>query len=200
MGSPGTLRKTETPLRSRGNRSHAEPMTTLTDAVVDLELLSMRHHDRLEQFERANRQFFASRIGDRGDDYFAHFAERLAAMVAENDTARSLYFVLVTGAGGQIIGRVNIYDVDQPELTELGFRVAADRQGEGVATNGVRAALAHAREHRVRFITARVSTDIPASRQVLMRCGFTPTGPATAPADSDKTFTGYRISLDTPPG
>ncbi|SDS29024.1 GNAT family N-acetyltransferase [Microlunatus soli] len=166
--------------------------------AVDLELLSMEHRDRLEQFERANREFFARYISDRGNDYFAHFTDRLAALVAENDTARSLCFVLVT-ADGRIVGRVNIYDIDQPELTEIGFRVAADQQGKGLATYGVLAALEQARARGVRSVAARVALDNPASHRVLTRCGFASTGPAATPAESTRTFTGYRILLEAGP-
>lgn len=165
---------------------------------MNLELLSMDHRDRLEEFERANREFFARHISDRGDDYFAHFTDRLAALVAENSAGRSLFFVVVA-ADGQIVGRVNIYDVDQPGLTELGFRVAADQQGKRIATNGVLAALEKARGRGVRSIAARVALDNPASDRVLRRCGFTGTGPAATPAESNRTFTGYRILLGPGP-
>ncbi|MGH8890857.1 MAG: GNAT family N-acetyltransferase [Acidothermaceae bacterium] len=169
-------------------------MTPLEDSARQLELLAMRHAHQLEQFERANREFFASRISDRGDDYFAHFAERLAALVAENDTGRSLLFVVVA-ATQQIVGRVNITDIDQPALTELGFRVDSGMQGKGVATRGVVEALEIARERGVKSIMARVALDNPGSQRVVERCGFTATGLVDAPPGSHRTFMGYRIAL-----
>jgi ribosomal-protein-alanine N-acetyltransferase len=164
------------------------------DDAIRLELLAMRHARRLEQFELANREFFASRISDRGDDYFANFDERLATLVAENNARKSLFFVLVVPTG-QIVGRVNIMDIDQPDVTELDFRIDAGVQGKGVATRGVRAALQITREHGVRSITARVALDNLASQRVVQRCGFTATGLADAPTGSHKTFMGYRILL-----
>ncbi|MBO0811001.1 MAG: GNAT family N-acetyltransferase [Microlunatus sp.] len=169
-------------------------MTNPEDNGIKLELLTMEHASRVEQFERANREFFASRISDRGDDYFAHFTERLAPLVAENHAGASLFFVLVA-TSGQVVGRVNIMDINQPDRTELGFRLAADMQGKGVATRGVKAALEWARERGVRSIMARAAVDNLGSQRVLERCGFTATGAAETPAGSDRTFRGYRIVL-----
>ncbi|MFC6704200.1 GNAT family N-acetyltransferase [Flexivirga alba] len=159
-----------------------------------LELLSMQHHRVLEDFERDNREFFARQIGDRGDDFFAHFAEQLAERVAENDSGQSLFFVVV-GASGDILARINLIDIDDPERTELGYRVAESAQGRGVATGGVRAALSEADARGVRTVRARVSTANLASQRVLEHCGFGCEGPVDAPVGVDKEFVGYRKIL-----
>ena len=174
--------------------SRLSDVTAPEDETTQLQLLTMGHSERLEQFERDNREFFASRIGDRGDEFFTHFAEQLAARDEENETGRSLFFVLVTGTG-QIIGRVNITDIDQPPLTELGFRVAGARQGRGVATPGVRAALAVAHDRGVASIMARAAVDNVGSRWVLERTGFAEIGPVEAPPAADGSFMGYRDDL-----
>lgn len=161
---------------------------------VRLELLTPDHARPLERFERANRAFFAARVGDRGDDFFEHFDDRLAARVDENREGASLFFVIVDG-DGEILGRVNISDIDQPELTELGFRVAEHAQGRGIATQGVITALEIAATREVKAVKARVSTANLASRRVLEHCGFDHTGQAEAPNGSSKTFIGYRKDL-----
>lgn len=154
----------------------------------------MRHAEALERFERANREYFAQSVSDRGDAYFEQFEQGLAAVVDENRSARSLCCVLVTSVG-EVIGRVNLYNVDRPELTELGFRVAESVQGEGVATRGVTAALRVAGTRGVGSVTARASTMNIASQHVLEKCGFSFTGQAEPPAGSPKTFVGYRRGL-----
>lgn len=159
-----------------------------------LELLTLDHARPLERFERAHRAFFAARVGDRGDDFFEHFDDYLGARVDENGEGRSLFFVMVD-ADGEILGRVNITDIDQPSLTELGFRVAEHAQGRGIATQGVVAALDIAARRGVKAVQARVSTANPASRRVLEHCGFGQTGQAEAPAGSSETFIGYRKEL-----
>jgi [ribosomal protein S5]-alanine N-acetyltransferase len=159
-----------------------------------LELVEMRHAEALERFERANREFFARCVSDRGDDYFEQFEQRLATLVDENRSGRSLCFVLV-GSGGEVVGRVNLYDIDRPELTELGFRVAESAQGKGVATRGVMAALRVAGARGVLSVIARASTMNIASHRVLENCGFSATGQIEPPAGSSKAFVGYRREL-----
>jgi [ribosomal protein S5]-alanine N-acetyltransferase len=161
---------------------------------ADLELLTLDHARPLERFERANRAFFAARVGDRGDDFFEHFDDHLGARVHENREGTSLFFVLVD-TDGEVLGRVNISDIDQPTLTELGFRVAEHAQGRGIATQGVMTALEIAATRGVTTVQARVSTANPASRCVLEHCGFDQTGQAEAPNGSSATFIGYRKDL-----
>lgn len=168
----------------------------LVTANVKLELLTPDHARPLERFERANRAFFAGRVGDRGDDFFEHFDDRLAARVREIREGASLFFVIVDGDGdGEILGRVNIGDIDQPELTELGFRIAEHAQGRGLATQGVISALDIAAARGVKAVKGRVSTANLASRRVLERCGFDHLGQADAPDGSSETFVGYRKDL-----
>ena len=165
------------------------------NATTRLELLTTDHARPLERFERVNRVFFAARVGDRGDDYFEHFDDRLASRILENREGTSLYFVIVD-AEGEVVGRVNISDVDRPDLTELGFRVAEHAQGRGVATTGVIRALEIAATQGVRTVKARVAISNVGSRRVLERCGFAQTGPTEAPSGWSQTFIGYRKDLD----
>jgi ribosomal-protein-alanine N-acetyltransferase len=159
-----------------------------------LELLTSDHARPVERFERANRAFFAARVGDRGDAFFEHFDDRLAARVRENQEGTSLFFVVVD-EDGEVLARVNISDIDQPELTELGFRVAESAQDRGIATQGVIAALDIAATRGVITVKARVATANLASRRVLEHCGFSQTGQAEAPSGSVETFIGYRKDL-----
>ncbi|HET8562097.1 MAG TPA: GNAT family N-acetyltransferase [Marmoricola sp.] len=168
-------------------------------ATARLERLTTRHARPLERFERVNRAFFAARIGDRGDEYFEHFDDLLATRVQEDRAGTSLYFVIVDAAG-EVLGRVNISDVDRPEVTELGFRVAERAQGRGLATRGVVDALGIAAARGVRTVKARAAVANVGSRRVLERCGFVQTGRAEAPGDRSEPFIGYRVDLDRTAG
>lgn len=165
------------------------------NATTRLELLAIDHARPLERFERANRAFFAARIGDRGEEYFEHFDDRLASRVDENQEGTSLYFVIVD-AEGDVLGRIDISDIHRPDLTELGYRVAEYAQGRGLATTGVINALEIAATRGVRTVRARASIANLASRRVLERCGFVQTGQAEAPSGSSQAFVGYRKDLD----
>ena len=181
-------------LRNPGEWGPALWLSASVDANACLEFLTLDHARPLERFERANRGFFAARVGDRGDDFFEHFDDCLAARVRENREGTSLFFVMVDPQG-EVLGRVNISDIDQPTLTELGFRVAEHAQGRGIATEGVIAALDIAATRGVKTLKARVSEANLASRHVLERCGFGQTGPTEAPDGSSQTFIGYRKEL-----
>lgn len=133
-------------------------------------------------------------MSDRGDDYFDRFGALLVGLVDEDLAGRSLSFVLVGSAGG-VVGRVNLYDIDHPHRTELGFRVAESAGGRRVATRGVAEALRVAATGGVRSVTARASTTNIASQRVLESCGFTPAGPAATPAGSSRLFVGYQRML-----
>lgn len=176
---------------------HAEgvdPRTVTSDPPLQLELLALRHAATVERFERTNREFFAQHVSDRGDDYFENFALRLADLVEDNDAGRSLCFVL-TDPAGEVHGRVNVYGIERPADTELGFRVAERAQNTGVATGGVEAALRVAAAQGVQLVTARAATTNLGSQRVLTKCGFVATGRAEAPPGSHRTFLGYRRLL-----
>lgn len=143
--------------------------------TTTLERLAARHAAVLLDFERQNRVYFARSVPDRGDDYFATFAERHAALLAEQATGR-IHFHLLMDGDGAVLGRFNLVDVAEGSA-ELGFRVAERATGRGVATDGVRRVCALAREaYELRRLVAVASRENLGSRAVLRRTGFTPVG------------------------
>ncbi|GAA0409358.1 hypothetical protein GCM10009541_60600 [Micromonospora gifhornensis] len=142
--------------------------------MPELERLTAEHADPLLAFERDNRAWFAASVPDRGDDYFATFVDRHAALLAEQATGRCHFHVLVDQ--GEVLGRFNLVDVADGEA-ELGYRVAQRAAGRGVATDGVRRVAALARQaYGLCRLTAVATLDNPASLAVLRHTGFTPTG------------------------
>lgn len=136
-----------------------------------LTLLRESDAEGLLAFEQENRAFFARWVADRGDDYFAHFASRLQALVEENQAGISLLYV-VRGADNQIVGRVNITDIHHPDMTELGYRIAEGAQGRGLATGVIKEALSQAKALGVKTVRARTTTHNAGSQRVLERVGF----------------------------
>jgi [ribosomal protein S5]-alanine N-acetyltransferase len=128
-------------------------------------------------FELANRAYFAAMISDRGDEFFDRFAERHRAALAEQDAGTCAYYLLVA-EDGAVLGRFNLYDV-RDGTANLGYRVARDVAGRGVATAAVLelCGLAAAR-HGLRTLRAATSHEHVASRRVLVKAGFVPVGPA----------------------
>lgn len=158
--------------------------------MPELQLLRQDHLPAVLEFELTNREYFTRTISDRGDDYFAHFAERLNALIAEQPAGLGAYYLLVDD--GRVLGRFNLI-LDPGGVATLGYRMAETETGRGVATAAVKQVCRLAAErHGVRTLRAATADSNPASRRVLEKCGFVPVGTAE-PADlGGKTGLWYR--------
>jgi [ribosomal protein S5]-alanine N-acetyltransferase len=162
--------------------------------VPRLEQLHAGHAPAVLAFELDNRTYFAASISDRGDEFFDEFPGRYSAMLAEQEAGTGAFYVLVT-EDGSVLGRFNLYGLADGTAV-LGYRVAQQAAGRGVATASVRelCQLAAAR-HGLRLLRAATSHDNAASQRVLAKAGFVPVGPA-APADlGGKSGTWYQRDL-----
>jgi len=128
-------------------------------------------------FELANRAYFATFVSDRGDDFFDHFTERYNALLTEQEAGNCAFHVLI-GEDGAVLGRFNLVDLEDG-AAELGYRVAQQVAGRGVATATVRelCRLAAA-QYGLRTVRAATSHDNVASQKVLTKAGFVSAGPA----------------------
>jgi ribosomal-protein-alanine N-acetyltransferase len=162
--------------------------------VPELQRLRAGHAPAVLAFELANRAYFAASVSDRGDEFYDRFADRHRALLAEQEAGAGAFYVLVAD-DGSVLGRFNLYDIEDG-TARLGYRVAQQAAGRGVATTTVRelCRIAAAR-HGLRTLRAATSHDNAASRKVLARAGFVPVGPAT-PADlGGKPGTWYQRDL-----
>ncbi|MEV4220131.1 GNAT family N-acetyltransferase [Nonomuraea sp. NPDC049725] len=162
--------------------------------MPELEQLHADHASAVLAFELANRAWFALSVPDRGDEYFDRFADRHSALLAEQEAGISAFYVLVAD-DGPVLGRFNLYDFEDGTAT-LGYRVAQQVAGHGVATATVRELCRIAAvRHGLRTLRAASSHDNVASQRVLTKAGFVPVGPA-GPSDlSGKTGTWYQRDL-----
>ncbi|MBH5336049.1 GNAT family N-acetyltransferase [Streptomyces pactum] len=143
--------------------------------MPEIHLLRPDHAPALLAFERENRAYFAASVPDRGEEYFARFDERLRALLAEQEAGSCRFHVLV-GAGGEVLGRVNLVDVADGGA-ELGYRIAERAAGRGLATWAVRKLCERAaEEYGLTVLRAVTTLDNAASRAVLARTGFTVVG------------------------
>jgi ribosomal-protein-alanine N-acetyltransferase len=162
--------------------------------VPELQQLNAGHAPAVLAFELANRAYFAASISDRGDAFFAHYADWHSARLAEQDAGTGAFYVLVADDGA-VLGRFNLL-LAGDGTAELGYRVAQHAAGRGVATATVKelCRLAAAR-HGLHMLRAATSHDTAASRKVLTKAGFVPVGPAD-PADiGGKQGTWYQRDL-----
>lgn len=167
--------------------------------MPELERLRAGHGPAVLEFELANRAYFAGFISDRGDEFYAEFAGRHRAMLAEQEAGRGAFYVLVDDDGA-VLGRFNLYEL-RDGTADLGYRVARRAAGRGVATAAVRelCRLAATR-HGLHTLRAATSLANAASQRVLVKAGFVPVGPAD-PADlGGKPGTRYELALTGPTG
>ena len=162
--------------------------------MPELQRLHAGHAPAVLAFELANRDYFAASISDRGDEFFDQYADRHRALLAEQEAGTCACYVLVA-EDGSVLGRFNLYDVGDG-TADLGYRVAQDVAGRGVATAAVRelCGLAAAR-HGLRTLRAATSHENAASQRVLAKAGFVPAGPADPASLGGKPGTWYQRDL-----
>jgi ribosomal-protein-alanine N-acetyltransferase len=145
--------------------------------VPELQRLHAGHAPAVLAFELANRAYFATLVSDRGDAFFDQFTERYTTLLAEQEAGLCVFHVLA-GDDGTLLGRFNLVDLADG-TAELGYRVAQQAAGRGVATAAARELcwLAAAR-YGLRMLRAATTNDNVASQKVLAKAGFVPAGPA----------------------
>ena len=162
--------------------------------MPELQPLQAGHASAVLAFELANRDYFAGFISDRGDDFFDEFAERLTALLAEQEAGVGAFYVLVAD-DGSIMGRFNLL-FGEDRTAELGYRVAQHVAGRGVATSTVRELCGFAAaRHGLRTLKAATSRENAASQKVLTKAGFVPVGPADPAHIGGKQGTWFRRDL-----
>jgi ribosomal-protein-alanine N-acetyltransferase len=149
--------------------------------VPELQPLRADHAPAVLEFELANRAYFAQSISDRGDEFYQQFAERHEALLAEQQAGVGAFHVLVA-EDGSVLGRFNLY-FGADGSANLGYRVAQDAAGKGLATGAVRELCERATaQYGLRRVRAATSHQNAASQKVLTKAGFLAVGPA-GPAD-----------------
>ena len=140
--------------------------------MYELQRLRIDHEAAILDFERANREYFAQSISDRGDDYFEHFEERHRAMLTEQDAGRGAFYVLVDNAG-TVDGRFNLYQIADG-TANVGYRVAQRVAGREWPTSGLRdLCRIAADDHHLRVLKAAAQQRercLSASAQRGLRC------------------------------
>lgn len=152
-------------------------MPSQEDPGLVLQPLAPAHEAAVLAFELVNRHYFAASVSDRGDDFFADYPQRHRELLRLQEAGEAAFYV-VFGDRGDVRGRFNLNAISG-DVAEVGYRVAQESAGRGLATTGLRelARLAASR-HGVRTLRASVSTANAASATVLRKAGFVLVGPA----------------------
>ena len=145
--------------------------------MPELQRIRADHAPAVLAFELTNRDYFATFISDRGDKYFDHFDESFSELLTEQESGTCIFHVLASESG-MVLGRFNLVDLEDGTAV-LGYRVAQDVAGHGVATATVQE-LCHTAVEQYGLSTLRAATtfDNVASQKVLSKAGFVREGPA----------------------
>ena len=163
--------------------------------VLELQRLNGDHSAAVLAFETLNRAYFAASVTDRGDEFFEHFSERLDASLAEQDAGICVFHVLLD-EDGMVVGRFNLYDVEDG-TAEVGYRVAENVAGRGVATSTLRELCRLAAEqYGLDILRAATTNENAASQRVLEKAGFASVGLADV---AGRPGTLYEWALDRSP-
>jgi RimJ/RimL family protein N-acetyltransferase len=106
-------------------------------------------------------------------------AEAFLAKSAEEEAdGRSANFLAVDPANGSLLGSFSVMELDrEPGYGEIGYWVAAEARGRGIATRGVRLLADWARDELgLTRVDVLPHKDNVASRRVAEKAGFTDTG------------------------
>ncbi len=162
--------------------------------MLKLQRLRSDHAAAVLAFEVANRAYFAVSVTDRGDDFYEQFSERHRALLAEQDAGMCVFHVLLDG-DGTVMGRFNLYDLVDG-TAEVGYRVAEQVVGRGVATSTLRTLCRLAAEqYGLRTLKAKTSNENVASQRVLEKAGCVSVGPTDV---GGRSGTLYECRLDPP--
>lgn len=139
---------------------------------ITLNLLQKNDAEKLFEFEVDNQLFFEEMVQSRGEDYYTWeiFRDRHQELLKEQESGCSRFY-LVKDSEGNIVGRVNLVDIDPTASSaELGFRIGMIHAGKGIGRRALHMLLTE--ESTLEKIYAKTTTVNIASQKVLKKNGF----------------------------
>ncbi|SFB13865.1 MULTISPECIES: GNAT family N-acetyltransferase [unclassified Bacillus (in: firmicutes)] len=140
---------------------------------IALEKYEPKDNAALFSFERDNRAYFEKMVPGRGEEYYNfHVFEEIMKSLLEEQNRGISYFYLIKNDSGEILGRMNLVDIENGNSGHLGYRVAEKAVGKGIATKAVQLLVKEARKIGMKEIHAKTTVDNIGSQKVLERNGF----------------------------
>ncbi|ABC32101.1 Acetyltransferase, including N-acetylases of ribosomal protein [Hahella chejuensis KCTC 2396] len=152
---------------------------------MECRLLTQDDLDALFEFELANRDWFEAFIEPRPDAFYTRegVADHIEDYLRGWEQGRQLPFLLwgneASGSASQVVvGRANLRGIRHDSGDAwIGYRVAENYCGRGLATGAVRRLIDEAYDRLgLRRLLAVVSIANPSSSRVLEKCGFRQSG------------------------
>ncbi|MEZ0481553.1 GNAT family N-acetyltransferase [Planococcus sp. SSTMD024] len=139
---------------------------------ITLHLLHEKDAAALFQFELENREFFERLVPGRGDDFyvFEQFVLRHRELLKEQQAGLARFYLIKNDAG-DILGRINLVDIDKRHQTaEIGFRIGAKYGGQGIGSRALKLLLDA--DLGLRKIHGKTTNVNRGSQKILVKNGF----------------------------
>lgn len=131
--------------------------------------------DALLAFELANRAWFERNVEARDPAFYSpHGVAQHIAQYLDGHASGAWHPCVLLDEEGRIVGRANLKDIDRAEgSAEVGYRIAHDQTGKGLATLALRHLIALARSTwQLKELRAEITHANQGSAAVLRKCGF----------------------------
>jgi ribosomal-protein-alanine N-acetyltransferase len=131
--------------------------------------------DALLAFELANRAWFERHVDARDAAFYSpQGVARHIAQYLDGHAAGTWHPCVLLDAQGRIAGRANLKDIDRAEgSAEVGYRIAHDQTGKGLATFALQGLVELARSTwQLKELRAEITLANCGSAAVLRKCGF----------------------------
>lgn len=138
---------------------------------MQLKLLSTDDCQALLKFETQNKTYFEQFAPPRSAGYFNHnnLLKIIEGLVAEQNSGECFFYLVYED--DTITGRVNLSNIKH-QTAELGYRIAKDKTGQGLATKMTAQLIKRAKTHGLTNLTAYTTTINIASIRVLQKNDF----------------------------
>ncbi|WP_394220361.1 GNAT family N-acetyltransferase [Alteromonas gracilis] len=141
---------------------------------MQFERIADKHVVSLLDFELTNKSYFENVIAPREDAFYSldGVGNHINELLYLQSQKRASSHVLVEH--NRILARANIKNIEG-DKAEIGYRVAEQQSGKGIATFCVSFLSRQAQEMGITTLTAEVMDNNPASEKALVKNGFRPT-------------------------
>lgn len=152
-----------------------QPVFFSACTAMDIRLLAATDAPALRAFETAHRAYFEQWVQARPARFYTDegFAEEMTASLQRQQHDQAFHYLM--WESDALVGRINLTQVRRPYFhsAALGYRVAPDCGGRGLASQAVAAVLHQAfTTHGLQRIEAIARPENPASVRVLLKQGF----------------------------
>ena len=141
---------------------------------IKLELVSEKNFNDIFKFELENKEYFEKTLPPRCSGYFEkNIFFNIMNEIEEEQKNGECYMYVIRNGFGNMVGRVNFFNLSEVRTAEIGYRIGENESGKGYASDAVERALKIGFcEYRFKKIFAGTSPENIGSRKILEKNNF----------------------------